>query len=191
MNINLLLKSILIACLSLLTQQCHAQTADSYGPLLDAFQQWKLEQITKGSAVSQKDCTIDAVVNSDGNHPGIAIPDEFLISYAKINEDDQMDALVLFSPIQCDGGSALMNAQTRLLILSQGTGFVTDDRHIDDAERSLLSGIDGYFQIERAEDGHFFGTLIQYAALDARCCPSISRTFRLSYKTGEITFFNE
>jgi hypothetical protein len=191
MKTNRILAIIFILVLSLFTQQCQAQTADSYGPLLDAFQQWKLEQITKGSAVSQKDCTIDAVVNSDGNHPGIAIPDEFLISYAKINDDDQMDALVLFNPIQCDGGSALMNAQTRLLILSQGTRYVTDDRHIDEAERSLLSGIDGYFQIERAEDGHFFGTLIQYAALDARCCPSIKRGFRLSYKTGDITFFDE
>jgi hypothetical protein len=184
---------LIFISLSFSIQQTQAQTTDSHGFILELFKQWKAEQITNGNSVAQKDCTIDAVVNSDGDHPGNAIPDEFSVIYAKINDDDQLDALVLFNPIQCDGGNALMNSQTRLLILSVGSGYTIDDQYVDqqDQKYSKSVGAWGWFEISGARDGDLIGTYNQYLDTDARCCPSIEKKFRLNYATGKLTFFDE
>jgi hypothetical protein len=182
---------LLFLIVVLSNQQCQSQKASSQKSILDVFEQWKSEQYTKRTHVELKDCTIDAVINGGENHPGIGIPNEFQVSYAYINDDDQLDALVLFSPRQCDGGNASMNAQTRVLILSQGQSYTIDDTFIDQAERKHIESMRtwGFFWIERAIDGHFYGTYSAYKDEDPRCCPSIERKFRLSYATGELYFF--
>jgi hypothetical protein len=131
------------------------------------------------------------VINGGENHPGIGIPNEFQVSYAYINDDDQLDALVLFSPRQCDGGNASMNAQKRVLILSQGQSYTIDDTFIDQVEQNhnKKTGAWGWFWIDRAADRYFYGTYSAYKDEDPRCCPSIERRFQINYATRELYFF--
>ncbi len=86
-----------------------------------------------------------------------------------------------------------MNAQTRVLILSQGQGYAVDETFIDQSETKYIESMRtwGFFWIERAIDGQFYGTYSAYKDEDPRCCPSIERKFLLSYATGELVFFDE
>jgi hypothetical protein len=115
----------------------------------------------------------------------MGIPDDIDIFFTDINNDDKLDALVTFRPTQCDGGNALMNAQIRVLVLSSGTSYVTDDKLVDKIESHLKKG---WLNIESASSGTFLGTYYEYKDSDGRCCPSIKRPIEIDYKTKKLTF---
>ena len=52
--------------------------------------------------------------------PTIGFPSDSLIEYhfSDINEDDMLDAIVVYNILSCDGAAALNNAQNEILILS-------------------------------------------------------------------------
>jgi hypothetical protein len=78
----------------------------------------------------------------------MGIPTDIHISFTNINNDNKLDALITFNPTQCDGGNALMNAQIRVLIMSNAAGYVTDDSYIDKIESQFKKGwviIEGAF----------------------------------------------
>jgi len=183
---------LLFLIIAFANQRSQSQTTSGHKFILDLYEDWKSDQIANRTYVSLKDCTIDAVINDD-NHPLQGIPDEFVISYALINDDGVLDALVTFSPQQCDGGNAMMNAQSSVLILSEGAGYIWDDTFIDDVVRKYNQSTRtwGLFWIDRASGGTLFGTYSAYKDEDPRCCPSIKRKFHLSYATKELTFFDE
>jgi hypothetical protein len=103
---------------------------------------------------------------------GLGIPNDSLemsqIFYSRINDDDKLDALMLFYPIQCDGGNASMFVQYKLLILSDKNNYIVND--------SLLYKInfgDG-FNILDSINGHFvYGNYFEYRKDDPYPYPSI------------------
>ncbi|MBM3417234.1 MAG: hypothetical protein FJY20_12555 [Bacteroidetes bacterium] len=130
---------------------------------------------------------MDIVINEGYKDPMAGIPKEISIHYSDINGDGKLDALITFHPVQCDGGNAMMNAQSRLLIISKGSSWVTDDKFIE----SIESKKDGWLSVSGVTEGTIFGTYYEYAADDGRCCPSIKKSFTLDYKTRKLTIDNE
>lgn len=91
----------------------------------------------------------------------------------------------LLQPDKCDRGNVLMNAQIRVLILSNGTTYVLDDTFIDKIEGRFKKG---WLNIENAADGSFFGNYYEYKDSDGQCCPSIRRPVEIDYKTRTLIF---
>lgn len=153
--------------------------------ILTRFEQWKSAQLKKGTYATEKNCNLDTVTKEGYNGPTMGIPSDIDVAFTDINNDNKLDAIVTFNPDQCDGGNALMNAQIRVLILSSGVSYVTDDAYIDKIESRLKKG---WLSIEKASYGTFFGTYYEYKETDGRCCPSIRRSFTIDYKTKKLEF---
>ena len=169
-----------------LTINVTAQSKTDYVQILKKFEQWKSIQYKKGLYAIEKNCNLDTVGKEGYNGPEMGIPQDIDISFTDINDDQKLDAIVTFHPDQCDGGNALMNAQIRVLILSSGTTYITDDTYIDKVESHLKKK--GWLSIESANNGTFFGTYYEYKDADGRCCPSIRRSFNIDFKTKKLTF---
>ena len=167
------------------TLRVNGQAKSEYAPILNKFEQWKAIQYKKGTYETEKRCNMDTVTKDDYKGAGIGIPKDIDISFTDINNDGKLDAIVTFHPDQCDGGNALMNAQTRVLILSNGTTYVTDDTFIDKIESRYKKG---WLNIDNATEGTFFGTYYEYKDTDGRCCPSVRRPIQIDYKTKKMTF---
>ena len=168
-------------------QSCElgSQTRSEYEQIVNKFEQWKSSQIRKGIYAAEKGCTFDTVTKEGYSGPTIGVPNDIDFSFTDINADNKLDAVVTFNPNQCDGGNALMNAQVRLLILSNGISYITDDTYVNKIESRFT---EGWFNIEKASYGTVFGTYYQYKETDGRCCPSIRRPFTIDYKTKELKF---
>jgi len=162
-----------------------AQSKSQYSQILSKFEQWKSTQFKKGIYATEKSCNLDTMTKEGYKGPTMGIPRDIDISFTDINNDNKLDAIVTFNPDQCDGGNALMNAQIRILILSSGAAYVTDDTYIDKIETRFKKG---WFGIEKASYGTFFGTYYEYKETDGRCCPSIRRPFTIEYKTKKLEF---
>ena len=193
MNILLMHKNIIqiiIGFLSLfvLTTKSTAQSKNEYVQILNKFEQWKSTQFKKGLYATDKNCNPDTVTKEGYKGSEIGIPKDINIFFTDINEDDKNDAIIMFTPDQCDGGNALMNAQTRVLILSSGAAYITDDAYIDKIESRLKKG---WIRIEEATYGTFYGTYYEYKETDGRCCPSIKRPFSIDYKSKKMEFIEK
>lgn len=162
-----------------------AQSKSEYVQLLNKFEQWKSIQYKKGVYATEKNCNLDTMTKEGYKGPTMGIPNDIDISFTDINNDNKLDAIVTFSPDQCDGGNALMNAQIRVLILSNNAGYIIDDTYIDKIETRFKKG---WFNIEKASYGTFFGTYYEYKETDGRCCSSIRRPFTIDYKTKKLEF---
>jgi hypothetical protein len=172
----------LFACLVI---KVNGQSRSAYTQIINKFEQWKDAQYKKGNYETEKRCNLDTVSKEGYKGSGMGIPKDINISFTDINLDNKLDAIVTFSPDQCDGGNALMNAQIRVLILSKGATYVTDDTYIDKIESQFKKG---WLNIESATYGTFFGTYYEYKDSDGRCCPSIRRPIQIVYKTKKLTF---
>lgn len=153
--------------------------------ILNKFEQWKSAQFRKSTYATEKNCNLDTVSKEGYKGPIMGIPGDIDISFTDINNDNKLDALITFYPVQCDGGNALMNAQTRVLILSGGLSYITDDTYIDKVESRFKKG---WLIIEKASYGTFSGTYYEYKENDGRCCPGIRRPFSIDYKTKKLEF---
>jgi hypothetical protein len=162
-----------------------AQSKNEYVQILNKFEQWKYTQYKNGVYAAEKNCNLDIVSKDGYKGPTMGIPKDTDISFTDINNDNKLDAIVTFNPYQCDGGNALMNAQIRVLILSNNVGYITDATYIDKIETRLKKG---WFHIERASYGTLFGTYYEYKEIDGSCCPSIRRPFTIDYKTKKLEF---
>lgn len=160
-----------------------AQTGSPYSQLLNRFEQWKAEKIKAGKYATAANCNTNNVTRNGYKGPVTGIPAEFAVHFADINGDKKMDALFTFHPVPCDGGNALMNAQDRVLILSRGTGYYTDDKFIGNIEGKK----DGWLTVTGATEGTLSGTYYNYGPDDGRCCPSIRKPFTIDFKTRQIT----
>ena len=115
------------------------------------------------------------------------IPKDISIHFSDINGDNKLDALITFNPVQCDGGNAMMNAQSSVLVLSKGPVWITDDKYIENIE----SKKDGWLSVNGVVGGTIFGTYYEYKEDDGRCCPSIKKQFSIDYKTKKLDLENE
>jgi len=184
---NKLTGKILIAAFLFVgfTVRVNGQAKSEYAPIINKFEQWKVIQHKKGTYETEKRCNMDTVTKDGYNGSGIGMPKDINISFTDINNDGKLDAIVTFHPDQCDGGNALMNAQTRVLILSNGITYVIDDTFIDKIESRYKKG---WLNIENATGGTFFGAYYEYKDTDGRCCPSVQRPIQIDYKTKKVTF---
>ena len=163
--------------------------------IINTFTSWKMQQIKKGNYAEASKCNPSSVRESIQSGQGKNIArigfGEESLSFADINNDGNVDALVLFKPKQCDGGNALINSQSALLVLSdEGKSTYTVDRDT----LTNLGGIPNgwWLAFKAAEDnGEITGTAMGYSATDARCCPSLSREFRYKYPSKEILLRRE
>ena len=173
--------AFLFACI---TVKVNGQGKSEYAQIINKFEQWKVIQYKKGTYETKKRCNMDTVSKEGYNGPGVGIPKDMDISFTDINNDGKLDAIVTFHLDQCDGGNALMNAQIRVLILSNGITYVTDDTFIDKIESRFKKG---WLNIESATEGTFFGMYYEYKDTDGRCCPSVRRPIQIDYKTRKLT----
>ena len=173
----------------ILTFSCIGVQAQStgYTQIMTRFEQWKTAQYKSGQYATEKNCNPATVLKEGYAGPEMGIPKDLHVSFTDINGDGKMDGLVLFGPVQCDGGNASMNAQVSVLILSGGTGYSADDSFIDKIETGLGSG---WLRIESALDGIIYGTFHDYTDEDPRCCPSISRAFMINFKTKKLEYLD-
>lgn len=174
--------TLLFLCL---IRHSNAQSKSEYVLIIEKFLTWKSQQIKKGTYASDKNCNPTTVSKESYKGSSTGISSDIQTSFADINGDQRIDAIVTFNPFLCDGGNALMNAQIRVLILSKGTSYYTDDTYIDKIEKQYK---DGWLNIERASEGTFFGTYYEYKEDDGRCCPSIKKRFTIDYKTKKLVF---
>jgi len=162
-----------------------SQSKSEYVQIINKFEQWKNDQYKKGNYATEKNCNADSVLKEGYKGPEMGIPQDIHVSFTNFNDDNKLDAIITFNPDQCDGGNALMNAQIRVLILSNDTGYTTDDSYIDKIESNLKKG---WLIIESALGSYFYGTYYEYKDSDGRCCPSIKKPFSIDYKTKQLTF---
>jgi len=162
-----------------------AQTKNEYIQIINRFEKWKLDQYKKGTFATDKNCNFDTVSKAGYKGPEAGIPADVNVMFTDINNDSKLDALITFNPTQCDGGNALMNAQSRVLILSSQTGYIADDTFIDKIESRYKKG---WLHVESVVQGTIYGLYLEYKADDGRCCPSVKRTFSISYSDKKLTF---
>jgi len=79
-------------------------------------------------------------------------------------------------------GNAMMDAQDRILILSKGAAWITDDKYISNIE----SKKDGWLSVSGVTEGIIYGTYYEYDKDDGRCCPSIKTQFSIDNKTKKL-----
>jgi len=154
----------------------------NYVKILEQFEAWKKVQYTKGKYAPPNKCNDEGIVNGGAEE---GIPDYFTIYYGHINDDDNMDALITFNPVACSGGNALMNAETKLLILSEASEYRVDDQFFEKIEQQLNSG---WIIVNGAGFQTIFGTYYDFKNDDARCCPSIRRDIQIDVKSKKLEF---
>jgi len=176
-------KAFFIVAAVLVTQCIFAQATAEYTKILASYEQWKAAQYRAGTYATPGNCKMEVVVKDGYKGPTAGIPKDISIYYSDINADGKLDALVTFNPVQCDGGNAMMNVKSRVLILSKGLSWTTDDKFINGIE----SKKDGWLSVSGVSGGTIFGTYYDYAADDPRCCPSVKRSFTIDFKTRKLT----
>jgi hypothetical protein len=165
-----------------------AQTKDQQErtQILDKFEQWKLLQYKLKRFVTDEICDPETITKrADYTGSELGIPKDVNISFSDINNDHKVDGLITFNPEQCDGGNGLMNIQIRVLILSNGTKYSTNDTYIDNIENRLKKG---WIQVDGASSGMISGNYFEYKDTDGHCCPSIKRPFTIDYRTKKLVF---
>ncbi len=159
-----------------------AQSTNEYAQVLSRFEQWKTAQYNTGKYARPANCKTEIVMKDGYKGPVAGIPTDMAVFYSDMNNDGKLDGLITFNPIQCDGGNALMNAQARVLVVSKGATWVTDDKYIENIEAKK----DGWLIVTGVSGGTISGTYYAYGADDPRCCPSIKKPFTIDYKTKKL-----
>lgn len=179
-------RALIALSLILFATFAFSQTTGEYTQILSRYEQWKAAQYRAGNYATPGNCKMSIVTKDGYKGPAAGIPKDISIHYSDINGDGKWDALITFRPVQCDGGNAMMNAQSSLLILSKAAGWTTDDKYISNIEGKK----DGWFSVSGVAEGTIYGTYYEYAPDDGRCCPSIKKSFTIDYKTKELTIDN-
>ena len=158
--------------------------------IISAYEDWKKQEINQGNYAAKQNCNPKSVyrslqLNRLNGIAQIGFSKESL-SFADINNDRRVDALILFKPKQCDGGNAFMNAQTALVVLSK------EDKSAYTVDSEILSNLNGvpsgwWLTFEALQsNGIIIGTAQGYSERDARCCPSLSIAFEYKYPSQWI-----
>lgn len=153
-----------------------------------AYKDWKTSQLRTGNYLADSQCNLQGIrelMKSGRNFSGMGFGTAGF-SYGDINKDGIEDALVTFNPQQCDGGNALMNAQTTVLILSANNGsrYIINDKKLENL-KGLPDGM--WARFERVtRSGNIAGTALGYRNSDPRCCPSLKADFTYAYPSSRI-----
>lgn len=105
--------------------------------------------------------------------------------YGDINQDGQMDALVNFGLIQCDGGNALCGSGGEALVLSGLSSYKVIEPKFEDGDNEIRHNLE-----KINTDGTIISNDQYWAEDDPRCIPSLSKKakYKLSYNTLSKTY---
>jgi hypothetical protein len=153
----------------------------------NTYKEWKASQLRARNYLADSQCNLQGVIEQMKS--GRSVNQGFGtagFSYGDINRDGTEDALVTFNPWQCDGGNALMNAQTAVLILSASDGprYFVDDTRLENI-KGLPNGMWAVFE-RVTSSGKITGTAYGYSDADARCCPSLKAGFTYTYPSSKL-----
>lgn len=160
---------------------------DQKQAILTTFNQWENLQIQNGLYVKQSLCNPDAAGKRNYKGPATSIPEDLNISYTHMNQDNQLDALITFHPLQCDGGNANRNEQVVLLILSSASGYKVESNFMNKLSKQFSKG---WFYIEKAIDNTLYGTYYEYKSDDPLCCPGIKKEITIEFPSAKVSFEN-
>lgn len=146
----------------------------------DIFNDWKIKSYNNGDYIKPENCNLEYVIaNEDKSNLGIPNDNEieqFILDY---NNDGIKDCLIIFTPIQCEGGNALMYLQTAILILSdKEKNYITNDTLLTNLFTKIESG---NISLTGVNNNEIIGKFFDFTEDDARCCPSIEKDVRISF----------
>lgn len=190
-SINLssfLIIAVLFGCTT--RQPEHYVDSGTIQDIKNAFDSWTKSEIEKGNFFAKDSCNGDYFVTKDSlgleSIDGIAVPDDssdIFYHYADLNNDNKKDALITFTPYQCDGGNAIMWVQYQLLALSQGDKYLVTDNYFENFKTDP-----GFFHLDSVATKAVFGTYFEFKEHDGRCCPSIKRPIKIDLEKNEFIF---
>jgi hypothetical protein len=193
------MKNILIILLPTLLFSCTLKTQDNSiakntnEDIKTAFANWTKSEIEKGTFFAKDSCNWDYYIIKDSLGlealEGFSIPEdssEIGIYYAHLNHDDKEDALITFTPTQCDGGNGSRWAQYQLLVLSQGNEYIVNDNYFNQFDPSP-----GFFLLDSAATRMVCGTYLDFVENDGLCCPSIKRRIKINLDKNELIYIDK
>lgn len=147
--------------------------------LVNKFKSWQKEQIKMGKYLNAERCNLSYFNNNDleviKSLPTIGFPSDSLIEYhfSDINEDNMLDAIVIYNIVSCDGAAALNNAQNEIVILSN----INKDYTIKDGFFGRIRDKIGYgnLYVDSLKNNVAYATYQEHLDDDPRCCPSYIR----------------
>lgn len=158
---------------------------ENYSRILGRFEDWIDQQYQQNIFLISEKCNPNYLSQHE-LQSALGIPESINVFFSDINLDTKIDALITFSPVQCDGGNALMNLQNRIFILSDNTAYIIDDYSIDKIEEKYCKN--GWLMIESINSNEIKGFYYEYKPSDGRCCPSIKREVSIDFVTKELSF---
>jgi hypothetical protein len=157
------------------------------------FQNWKVTQVKNGVFFGEDSCNTSYYIKTDSlqlkAESGIGLPDssEIHYLYQDLNNDNRVDALIYFTPYQCDGGNATMFTRFEILIISKGQDYYLTDNYFD----SLNEGKKGFFHWDSLSQGKILGTYFEFRPNDGRCCPGIHNLASIDFDSKTVQIHGE
>ena len=183
------IRFILLGSAVMLLLSCDSSEPNQ--PALDieiALNNWFELQIERGEFVTEENCNPhffsepDTLSGFAYEALGIPLSDEDIGMYQiDLGNDTIPDALILFHPVQCDGGAAARWIQYQLLAVSHKGGYYIHDSYFKqfDTER-------GFIQFSRGEGTVIYGNYYEFFDDDPACCPSVKRPLKLNLRTNSM-----
>lgn len=143
------------------------------------FKSWQKEQIKMRNYLDAERCNLSYFTDNDlevtKSLPTIGFPSDSLIKYhfSDINEDDILDAIVVYNIVSCDGAAALNNAQNEIVILSNDNKDYTITEGFFERIRDKIGY--GNLYVDSIKNNLAYATYQEHLDDDPRCCPSYIR----------------
>lgn len=153
-----------------------------------AFQNWQKDEICNGKDfLPEEKCNPEVAINdtlfSNEIHKIWGFPDEIKFSYGHLNNDNKLDALITFNPLQCDGGNMSMWIQIQLIALSEGKKYRIEKNYFD----TIGDKLDGFYHLEKIRKKGFVGKYYEFSETDPHCCPSIKKEVFIDFMKKTLT----
>ena len=162
----------------------------------EIFWQWEKDQIAERHYMEKEDCNISFYVDRfiEDKYPpnvGLGFPEELdAIIPVFANEDDVVDFVGAFQPIQCDGGNATRGMQMQILFLSTKNGYIADSEFLFKNIKQPPEPVAFYRDalLGSKDKKILIGEAIVGKPSDPYCCSSLKYKFTFDFKTGETIF---
>jgi hypothetical protein len=116
---------------------------------------------------------------------------EYNFSFADLNNDGRLDGLVVFKPVQCDGGNGSIWTQFQVLILSKKSIYnVSDTLRVDRFASTPFDSL-GFYWLNSIANDKIFGTYFEFKPDDGYCCPSIQRPVTFDFVERRLSFIGD
>lgn len=164
-----------------------AQTESDRNKVLRYLEMWRKSKIENKAYIHPDSCQLQYIINNQINSlETFGLPEKVNISWGDLNLDGTEDALIIFHPMQCDGGNGSMKFQYALLIISNENEYYFLEHY-----PSTNLGMGGYYYYYNSiEKNGINASYYEYKNEDSRCCPSIRKEHFLEFKEGHL-YLNE